>query len=120
MTANITLPMAEIAAFCQHNQIRKLALFGSVLRADFRPDSDVDVMVDFEPSAHVGWEFIEIQEGLSKLLGREVDLHTQKALSKAFGNKIIETSQVIYERTRPYTPARYAERGNQSAQVSAR
>lgn len=119
MLPQIGIPVDKIVVFCQRNQIRKMALFGSVLRDDFRPDSDVDVMVEFEPDAHVGWEFIDIQEELSKLLGREVDLHTQKSLSKAFGNKVIQTSQVIYERARPKTSVRYAERSPKSVQVSA-
>ncbi len=63
---NIALPKDEIAAFCRRHHIRKLALFGSVLRDDFRPDSDVDVLVEFEPEARVGFfEFVEIEDELS-------------------------------------------------------
>lgn len=90
----------KVAEFCKDNQIRKLSLFGSALREDFRPDSDIDVLVEFEPDARIGWEFVQIQEGLSQLFGREVDLNTPKSLSKYFRSKVLQTAEVIYERTR--------------------
>jgi len=62
--------------FCRKHHIRKLSLFGSVLREDFRPDSDVDVLVEFEPGKTPGFAFVDVQDELSELLGRKVDLHT--------------------------------------------
>ena len=76
MSARIDIPKEEIAAFCQRNHIRRMALFGSVLRDDFTPESDVDMLVDFEPSQTPGLEFITMQDELSEILGRQVDLHT--------------------------------------------
>ena len=70
------IPYAEIAEFCQRPHIRKLELFGSVLRPDFRPDSDVDVLVEFEPEHIPGLAFFHMQDELSSLLGRTVDLNT--------------------------------------------
>ena len=78
MNARITIPKAEIEAFCRRNRVRRLALFGSVLREDFRPDSDVDVLVEFEPGARVGFfELYDMEQELSLLFGgRKVDLNT--------------------------------------------
>lgn len=61
----ITVPHDELAAFCRRHHIRKLSLFGSVLRDDFRPDSDVDVLVEFEPGHSVGWEIVDMEDELS-------------------------------------------------------
>lgn len=67
-----------IADFCQRHHIRKLALFGSVLRDDFKPDSDIDVLVEFEPGYTPGLALFSIQDELAKLLERDVDLLTYK------------------------------------------
>jgi predicted nucleotidyltransferase len=120
MNPAISLPAAQLAEFCQRNQIRKLALFGSVLRRDFRPDSDIDVLVEFEPDAHIGWEFIDIQDELSQLLRRSVDLHTYKSLNPYFRNKVLPTAEVIYERTRPEASTRHAHRSPTRPKVSAK
>ncbi len=98
LSAAIDLPLGEIAAFCQKHHIRKLALFGSVLRDDFRPDSDVDVLVEFEPGHVPGFGFITVQDELSALLGREVDLNTPGFLSRHFRQQVIDTALVLYER----------------------
>jgi uncharacterized protein len=73
--ARIDLPMEEITAFCRKWRITELALFGSVLRDDFRPDSDVDVLVTFEEGEN--WDLLDIvtmQEELEQIFGRKVDL----------------------------------------------
>jgi len=93
------IPEDQIAAFCERHKIRKLALFGSVLRDDFRPDSDIDVLVEFEPDAHVGWGIVTIKDELSKMLGRQVDLTTFNSLSKYIRRPVLKSAQVIYERT---------------------
>jgi predicted nucleotidyltransferase len=95
---NITIPEVEIAAFCQRNHIQRLALFGSVLRDDFRPDSDIDVLAESEPGTKVGYRFIDMQDELSAILGREVDLNTPAFLSRHFRQRVMETAQVVYER----------------------
>jgi hypothetical protein len=100
---NPTLPIAisyeAIAEFCQRNHIHKLALFGSVLRDDFRPDSDLDVLVEFEPGHEVGFfRFIDMQMELSTLLGRAIDLNTPQDLSRYFRQKVVDSAQVLYER----------------------
>ncbi|MHC4496837.1 MAG: nucleotidyltransferase family protein, partial [Planctomycetota bacterium] len=75
MRIQIEMPKEQVVAFCRRNHICSLALFGSVLRDDFRPDSDVDVLIEFEPGREPGlMELIGIQDELSGILGRKVDM----------------------------------------------
>ena len=93
----IEIPKKELAEFCRRNHIRKLALFGSVLRDDFRPDSDVDVLVEFEPGHTPGFRFIDIQDDLSVLLGgRTVDLATPKFLNYRIRERVLQEAEVQY------------------------
>ena len=94
--ARIDIPRDRIAEFCRQNQIRRLALFGSVLRDDFTPSSDVDVLVEFEPGTRVGLRFFTLEEELSELLGRKVDLNTPGFLSKYFRDEVIAEAEVQY------------------------
>lgn len=94
--AKITVPHEQIADFCRRHHIRKLALFGSVLRADFRPESDVDVLVEFEPGETPGLAFFSMQDELSKMFGRSVDLNTPLGLSKYFRDKVLAEAEAIY------------------------
>jgi len=92
----IKVPRERIAEFCQRYHIRKLAFFGSVLREDFRPDSDVDVLVEFEPGHVPGLAFFTMQDELSKILGRKVDLNTKAFISKYFRDEVLRESRVEY------------------------
>ncbi|MBI1977102.1 MAG: nucleotidyltransferase family protein [Candidatus Omnitrophica bacterium] len=92
----INMPYKKVEEFCQHNHIRKLSLFGSVLRQDFRPDSDVDVLVEFERGHVPGMAFFSLQAELSKILGRKVDLHTPNFLSRYFRNEVLAEAKVQY------------------------
>ena len=96
MSSKIAIDREQIAAFCRKHHIRKLALFGSVLRDDFRPDSDVDVLVEFEPGYVPGLAFFAMQEELSALLGRKVDMHTTHFLSRYFRDEVLQSAQVQY------------------------
>jgi len=80
-TTRIEIPYDRIAEFCRRHHIRKLSLFGSVVRDDFTPDSDVDVLVEFEPEYTPGLQFFSMQTELSQILGRPVDLNTPHWLS---------------------------------------
>ena len=91
-----TLDRDRIAEFCRGHRIRRLALFGSVLRDDFGPHSDVDVLVEFEPGARIGWDFVVIQDGLADLLGRPVDLLTPGSIRPAYRREILSTAEDIY------------------------
>ena len=95
--ANINIPHETIAEFCKRNYIRKLSFFGSVLRNDFRSDSDVDVLVEFDPG-HVPGFFglARIERELSGILGKKVDLRTPQELSKYFRNEVVSSAQVEY------------------------
>jgi len=94
---NITLPHDEIAGFCKRNHIRKLSLFGSVLRDDFRPDSDVDVLVEFEEGCVPGLlRLVGMKNELSIIIGREVDLRTPEDLSRYFREEVVTSAQVEY------------------------
>ncbi len=94
--ARIDLPLDTVAEFCRRHHIRSLALFGSVLRDDFRPDSDVDVLVEFEPGHVPGLAFFAMEEELSHILGRKVDLNTAGFLSKTFRDDVIRDAEVAY------------------------
>ncbi len=96
MKAKIRVPQAELEAFCRRHQIRRLALFGSALHGDLTPDSDIDVLVAFEPGARVGLRFFEIEQELGKLFGRRVDLNTPAFLSKYFRDQVLAEAKVIY------------------------
>jgi predicted nucleotidyltransferase len=99
MSVRINIAADELAAFCRCHRIRKLSFFGSVLRDDFAPASDVDVLVEFEPDAHVHFlSFVQMQEELSELLGRQVDLHTPNSLSRHFRPQVLRLAEVMYER----------------------
>ncbi len=93
----IEFPKDRIEAFCRRHGIRRLALFGSILRDDFRPNSDVDMLVEFEPGATPGFGFIGLQEELSRMLGRKVDLNTPDCLSKYFRHEILHEAEVLYD-----------------------
>jgi predicted nucleotidyltransferase len=94
----LRLPPEAIADFCRRHHIRKLSLFGSVLRDDFRPDSDIDVLVEFEPGHSVGWEIVDIEEELSQILGgHRVDMVREKYLNRWLRKQILESAELQYE-----------------------
>jgi uncharacterized protein len=98
MRARIKIPHANVAAFCQRHHIRKLALFGSVLRCDFRPESDIDVLVEFEPGHVPGLiRLAGMELELSELLGgRKVDMNTPMSLSPYFLDEVLAEAEVVY------------------------
>ncbi|MEK6633760.1 MAG: nucleotidyltransferase family protein [Nitrospirota bacterium] len=96
--ARLGIRIEAIADFCRRHGIRELAFFGSVLRDDFRPDSDVDVLVDFEAQATPSlFDFVEIKEELSRMVGRPIDLVGKSGLRNPFRrHEILTTRQVIF------------------------
>jgi predicted nucleotidyltransferase len=96
MSLKIEVPKEEIAAFCRHHHIHKLAFFGSVLRDDFTPDSDVDVLVEFEPGHAPGLAFFAMQRELSEILGRKADLNTAQDLSPYFRQEVLDEAEMLY------------------------
>ena len=100
MNDNLTLPADKIMAFCRRHHIRMLGLFGSVLREDFSDESDVDVLVEFETGHEPGFSFFGMQEELSELIGRKVDLNTPGFLSRYFREQVMKEAEVQYEQPR--------------------
>jgi predicted nucleotidyltransferase len=94
--ARIHIPQAEIEAFCRKHHIRRLALFGSVLRDDFTDESDIDVLVEFEPGHTPGLAFFSMQRELSEILGRQVDLNTPGFLSPYFRDEVLAEAEDRY------------------------
>ncbi len=100
MRAYIQQPTAiDLRQFCRRAGVRRMMLFGSVLRADFRPESDIDVLVEFEPGRTPGFFALhDMQEALSGIFGRKVDLRTPQDLSRYFRERVLSEAEVIYER----------------------
>ncbi len=88
-----------MAAFCRRHHILRLSLFGSVLRDDFAPDSDVDVLVEFAPGRTPGFAFFSMQEELSEILGRKVDLNTPHCLSVYIRDQVVREAEPLYAHT---------------------
>jgi predicted nucleotidyltransferase len=95
----IPIDQEEIVSFCRKHHIERLALFGSALRQDFRSDSDVDVLVEFEPDHLPGLAFFAMEEELSEILGRRVDLNTPGFISPYFRDEVLAESEVQYVQT---------------------
>ncbi|MGH7263949.1 MAG: nucleotidyltransferase family protein [Candidatus Rokuibacteriota bacterium] len=94
--ARIAVPRDQIADFCRRHHIRRLALFGSVLRDDFTAESDVDVLVEFEPGKTPGFAIVTMQDELTEMLGRRVDLRTPNELSKYFQDEVLAEAEDIH------------------------
>lgn len=98
VSRNIDVPMERIAEFCRKWKIRQFSLFGSVLREDFRPDSDVDVLVSFQPDST--WDLLDLvdmRDELMVMFGRDVDLVEEEGLRNPFRRShILSTRQVLY------------------------
>ncbi|MCX5971924.1 MAG: nucleotidyltransferase family protein [Coprothermobacterota bacterium] len=102
MNAQIAIPQEGVTDFCRRWQIVELALFGSVLGDDFRPDSDVDVLVSFHPEArHTLFDMVQMQEELERLFGRKVDLVSRRGIEASRNylrrRAILESAEVLYE-----------------------
>jgi predicted nucleotidyltransferase len=95
----LQIPQEEIAAFCRRHHILRLALFGSVLRGDLGPDSDIDVLVEFDPNHIPGLAFFAMQYELSQILGYEVDLNTPHFLSPYFRQQVHDEAAVIFDQS---------------------
>ena len=97
---NIEIPRQKIAEFCRRHHIRRLALFGSVVRSDFTPESDVDILVEFEPGTRIGMiRLAGIEMELSGILNRKVDMHTPGFISKYFRDKVLAEAEDQYVAT---------------------
>jgi hypothetical protein len=97
MSPHLVIDRSAVRAFCQRHGIARLALFGSVLRDDFGPDSDVDVLVEFQPGHVPGLKFVSMERELSGLLqGRRVDLVTPKFLNVRIREQVLREAEPLY------------------------
>ncbi|MBI4643154.1 MAG: nucleotidyltransferase family protein [Deltaproteobacteria bacterium] len=96
MGAIIKIPKGRLAEFCRQHHIHKLSFFGSVLRDDFKADSDIDVLVEFSPDHIPGLAFFAMEQELSEILGRKVELHTPQFLSPYFRDKVMKEAEPQY------------------------
>lgn len=101
ITLPIQLPEVQLNQFCSRWKVRELALFGSVLRNDFHPDSDIDILISFRSSADWGlFDHVKMQQELENILGRQVDLVSKRAIERSHNwirrREILETAKVIY------------------------
>lgn len=95
--AQIKIPKKKIEEFCRKNHIRKLSFFGSFLREDFGPDSDLDILVEFEPGQIVGFlKFAGMERELTDIFNHKVDLRTPVELSRYFRQEVLESAEVQY------------------------
>lgn len=93
----ITVPEAALAEFCRQHDVVRLALFGSILRDDFRAGSDVDVLVEFRAGVLVGYlRLAEVEAALSELLGQRVDLNVSESLSPCFRDEVMQEARTLY------------------------
>ncbi len=100
MRPRIEISTQQLARFCKKHGIRKLAFFGSVLRDDFGPKSDVDILIEFEPHVQIGYiGLARLERELSRLLGRRADLHTPEGLSPYMRDAVLQEASVLYEQT---------------------
>ena len=93
MSPKVAIDRVRLAEFCQRNGIRRLAVFGSALRDDFGPESDIDVLVEFEPGRTPGLAFFSMQDELARLFNRVVDLHTPASLSRYFRDQVLSEAE---------------------------
>lgn len=93
----IEIPHVRLQAICRRYGVRRLSLFGSVLESRFGPDSDVDMLVEFEPAVRLGLRFFELERELTDLVGRRVDLNTFGFLSQDIRGEVERTAQVLYD-----------------------
>ena len=99
-SATAAIPRAFLESFCARNHIRRLSLFGSVLTPRFRADSDIDMLVDFDPGHVPGYfDLVRMEMELSEAIGRKVDLRTPEELSRYFRDEVISSALPAYERS---------------------
>jgi uncharacterized protein len=96
-TLSVEFPRQRLFELCRRHRIKRLALFGSALRDDFSADSDIDLLVEFEPGIRIGLAFFAIERELSELLGRRVDLNTQAFISPEFRDAVNAEARTLYE-----------------------
>ena len=96
LPSGIEIPTEKIVEICRKYGVREMAVFGSAVREDMHPDSDLDILVEFYPEAKIGWEFFDLEEELARLFARKVDLGTKRSLKPWVRPDVLREAQVIY------------------------
>lgn len=96
LASGLEIPSEKIAEICRRYQIVEMAVFGSTARGDMRPDSDVDILVEFAPGVAWGWDYFGLEQELAQVLGRPVDLATKKWLKPKVRAEILDDARIIY------------------------
>jgi hypothetical protein len=92
----LEIPTGQLADLCRRYHVREMALFGSGARGELRPDSDLDILIEFTPDANIGWDFFRLEEELSDLFGRKVDLGTKRSLKPWVRQEALRDARVLY------------------------
>ncbi len=95
----LKVPRKKLDDFCRRHHIRKLSIFGSAIHGDIRQDSDIDVLVEFEPGHVPGLAFFSMEQELTEILGRKVDLNTPQFLSPNFRSQVVAEAETLYDRS---------------------
>ena len=96
LASGIEIPAEKIREACRRYHVKEMAIFGSAARGDMRPGSDIDIVVEFDPEANVGWEFFELEEELTRIFARKVDLGTKRSLKPWIRPRALREALVIY------------------------
>src|SRR3954454_11350887 len=96
MPSRIPVDRERLADFCRRHRIRRLSFFGSVLRDDFGPDSNVDVLYEFEEGHAPGWELVDVEQELSEIIGRDIDFVPAKYLNRWIRDRVLAEAEVQY------------------------
>jgi uncharacterized protein len=96
LPSGLTLPMGRIAEICRKYGVKELSVFGSAARGEMRPDSDLDILVEFLPESKIGWEFFELEEELTRVLARKVDLGSKRSLKPWVRADALRDARIIY------------------------
>lgn len=97
MHRDLRIPRKKVDDFCRRHHIRRLSIFGSAIHGDLRQESDVDVLVEFEPDHVPGLAFFSMERELAEILGREVDLNTPQFLSPYFRSRVVAEAKTLYD-----------------------
>ena len=96
LAPGLAIPQEQIEGICRRYHIIEMSVFGSTARGNARPDSDVDVLVEFAPDVALGWDYFELERELAQIFGRRVDLATKKWLKPSVRTEVLKDARVIY------------------------